>query len=104
MPPRKERPLSFALPPVVSVEDTTKAINGVLAALAQGFVTLGEASDAIDLIERCRRIIGPALPASLEGQSRPKPRGGATLSSSERSSSQIAWRASASALSCWLFE
>ena len=40
--------------------------------------------------------------SSLEGQSRPKPRGGATLSSSERSSSQIAWRASASALSCWL--
>ena len=36
--------------------------------------------------------------SSLEGQSRPKPRGGATLSSSERSSSQIAWRASASAL------
>ena len=67
MPPRKERLLSFALPPVVSVEDTTKAINGVLPALAQGLVTLSEASDAIDLIERCRRIIGPALPASALG-------------------------------------
>jgi hypothetical protein len=39
----KERPLSFALPPVASVEDTAKAINGVLAALAQGMMTLGEA-------------------------------------------------------------
>ena len=63
MPPRKERPLSFALPPVASVEDTTKAIEGVLAALAQGLVTLSEAAQAIELIERCRRIMGPALPA-----------------------------------------
>ena len=63
VPPRKERPLSFALPPVASVEDTAKAIDGVLAALAQGLVTLSEASEAIDLIERCRRIMGPALPA-----------------------------------------
>ena len=40
--------------------------------------------------------------SSLEGQSRPNPRGGATLLRSERSSSRIAWRASASALSCQL--
>jgi hypothetical protein len=64
VPPRKERPLSFALPPLASVEDTAKAIGGVLAALAQGLVTLGEASEAIELIERCRRIIGPALPGA----------------------------------------
>jgi hypothetical protein len=63
VPPRKERPLSFALPPVASAEDTAKAISGVLSAMAQGLVTLSEASEAIDLIERCRRIIGPALPA-----------------------------------------
>lgn len=63
VPPRKERPLSFALPPVASVEDTAKAIDGVLAALAQGLVSLSEAKEAIDLIERCRRIIGRPLPA-----------------------------------------
>ena len=39
-----------------------KILNGVLAALAQGLVSLGEATEAIDLIERCRRIIGPAMP------------------------------------------
>jgi Family of unknown function (DUF5681) len=64
LPPRKERPLSFALPPVATVEDTAKAINGVLSALAQGLVTLGEAGEAVELIERCRRIIGPTLPAT----------------------------------------
>jgi Family of unknown function (DUF5681) len=32
VPPRKERPLSFALPPFASAEDTAKAIDGVLAA------------------------------------------------------------------------
>ena len=63
VPPRKERPLSFALPPVASVEDTAKAIDGVLAALSQGLVSLSEAKEAIDLIERCRRIIGRPLPA-----------------------------------------
>jgi Family of unknown function (DUF5681) len=63
VPPRKERPLSFALPPVASAEDTAKAIDGVLAALSQGLVSLGEAREAIDLIERCRRIMGPPLPA-----------------------------------------
>jgi hypothetical protein len=36
----------------------------VLAALAQGLVTLGEAGEAIELIERYRKIIGPALPAA----------------------------------------
>jgi hypothetical protein len=61
VPPRKERPLAFALPPVASAEDMARAIEGVLAALAQGLVTL---SEAIELIERCRRIIGPALPAA----------------------------------------
>jgi hypothetical protein len=68
VPPRKERPLSFALPPMESAEDTTKAIDGVLAALARGLVTLGEASEAIELIERCRRIMGSARPASLLSQ------------------------------------
>jgi hypothetical protein len=63
IPTRKERPPSFALPPVASAEDTTRAIGSVLAALSQGLVSLGEAREAIDLIERCRRIIGPVLPA-----------------------------------------
>jgi hypothetical protein len=31
-------------------------------------MTLGEAGETIELIERCRRIIGPALPASLMSQ------------------------------------
>jgi hypothetical protein len=65
VPPRKERPLSFALPPMETAEDTAKAIDGVGAALAQGLVTLGEAGEAIELIERCWRIIGSALPASV---------------------------------------
>jgi hypothetical protein len=69
IPIRRERPLSFALPSVASAEDTVKAIDGVLRALAQGLVTLGEAGEAIELIERCRRIIYPALPAAAMSQS-----------------------------------
>jgi hypothetical protein len=68
IPIRKERPLSFALPPLASAEDTAKAINGVLGALAQGLVTLGEAGEAIELIERCRQIIGPTLRAAALSQ------------------------------------
>ena len=43
VPARRERPLSFALPPVASVEDTNEAIGGVLTALAEGLVSLTEA-------------------------------------------------------------
>ena len=64
VPPRKERPLSFALPPIENGEDTNKAIGGVLAALAQGLVSLSEAREAIELIERCRKIMGPPLPGT----------------------------------------
>ena len=68
IPIRRERPLSFALPPLASAEDTAKAINGVLGALAHGLVTLGEAGEAIELIERCRQIIGPTLRAAALSQ------------------------------------
>jgi hypothetical protein len=45
-------------------EPDDKAIDGVLAALSQGLVSLGEAREAIELIERCRRIMGPPLPGA----------------------------------------
>jgi hypothetical protein len=48
---------------VESAEDTAKAINEVLGALAQGLVTLSEATHAIELIERCGRLIEQAAPA-----------------------------------------
>jgi hypothetical protein len=44
----------------------------------------------------------PCLLGNLVAQSRPKPRGGSTAWSSERSSATIARNASAIALSCWL--
>jgi hypothetical protein len=68
IPTRRERPLAFALPPVENAEDTAKAINGVLGALAQGLVTLSEASEAINLIERCGRLIEQAAPAVTQSQ------------------------------------
>jgi hypothetical protein len=53
---------------VESAEDTATAINGVLGALAQGLVTLSEASAAIELIEPCGRLIEQAAPAAMQSQ------------------------------------
>jgi hypothetical protein len=68
VPTRRERPLSFTMPVIASAEDTATAINGVLGAVAQGLVTLNEAKEAIDLIERCGRLIEAALPAARQSQ------------------------------------
>jgi hypothetical protein len=68
VPTRRERPLSFTMPAIASAGDTTSAINGVLGSLAQGLVTLSEATHAIELIERCGRLIEQAAPAVTQSQ------------------------------------
>ena len=55
IPPRKDRAVRLALPPVASVQDAREAVNVVLAAVAEGGITLAEASAALDLVEAARR-------------------------------------------------
>ncbi len=57
--PRKDRAVRLALPRVASVQDAREAVNVVLAAVAEGGITLAVASAALDLIEAARRAIGP---------------------------------------------
>ncbi len=42
-----------------TAQDAREALNVVLAAVAEGGITLAEASAALDLIEAARRAIGP---------------------------------------------
>ena len=45
MPPRRERPVPIALPPITSVADIPRAMNAVAAALARGTITTGQAAE-----------------------------------------------------------
>ena len=51
VPPRRERRLSFTLPPLNSAEDTVQAMAAIVAAVASGDITLGEAVEMGRLVE-----------------------------------------------------
>jgi hypothetical protein len=51
LPPRRERLLSFELPPLNSAEDSMKAMAAITAAVAGGEVTLSEAAELAKLVE-----------------------------------------------------
>jgi len=61
VPPRKERPIALPLPAITSSSDVPDAIATVLAAVAEGSVTLGEACTMMALIDAQRRALGPEL-------------------------------------------
>ena len=56
-PPRKDRPVSFDLPPMKAPADAVAAMSALLAAVAQGEVTPGEAQTIAGVIEAQRRVI-----------------------------------------------
>jgi len=56
-PPRRERPVSFELPPITAPADAVEAMSALLAAVAQGEVTPGEAQTIATVIEAQRRVI-----------------------------------------------
>jgi hypothetical protein len=49
-PPRKERPITFALPPIKTAADLSLATDAVLQAVADGEITPGEAADLSKLV------------------------------------------------------
>jgi hypothetical protein len=71
IPPRKDRAVRLPLSRIETPQDAREAVNGVLAAVADGEITLAEASAALDLIEAARRAIGPeASPPLVAAQLR----------------------------------
>ncbi len=56
-PPRKDRPVSFDLPPMKAPADAVAAMSALLAAVAKGDVTPGEAQTIAAVIEAQRRVI-----------------------------------------------
>ena len=56
-PPRKDRPVPFALPPIATAADAVKASAALVAAVAEGELTPSEAADFGKLIETVLRGI-----------------------------------------------
>lgn len=57
LPPRRERPVLFALPELRSVSDATKAIAAVALAVAKGEIGPSEAAELSKLIETYVRAV-----------------------------------------------
>ena len=55
LPPRKDRPITFTLPPIKEVEDLPKALGAVLQAVAQGEITPSEGQTLTQMIEAYRK-------------------------------------------------
>jgi hypothetical protein len=51
LPPRKDRPVTFTLPPIESTQDAATTVSAVLTAVAAGDVTPADAGEISKLIE-----------------------------------------------------
>ena len=71
-PPRKDAPVTFALPPMQSAADAAKAAGAVLEAVAEGDLTPLEGAHIMGLVETYRRTLETseleARVAALEGE------------------------------------
>ena len=56
-PPRKDRPISFALPSIASVSDIVGAQGALIAAVASGEVTPSEAGEVSKLLDAYARAV-----------------------------------------------
>jgi hypothetical protein len=55
LPPRKDRPITFALPQLEGAEDLTKALGAILEAVAQGEITPGEGQTLTAMLDTYRK-------------------------------------------------
>jgi len=71
-PPRKDAPVTFALPPMSTAQDAAQAAGAVLGAVSEGDLTPSEGAQVMGLIDSFRRTLEvtelEARLASLEGQ------------------------------------
>lgn len=51
LPPRKDRPVTFALPPIASAQDAARVTSAILAAVAAGEITPADAGEISKLVE-----------------------------------------------------
>jgi hypothetical protein len=56
-PPRRDAPISFAIPPITTAKDAATAAGAILDAVALGNVTPLEAAQVMGLIETYRRTL-----------------------------------------------
>ena len=57
LPPKKDRAVTFPLPPIQTTADATKAASALLAAVAAGPVSPSEATEISRLIESFIRVV-----------------------------------------------
>lgn len=57
VPPRRDRPVRFTLPPLTSAADGPRALAAITAAVAAGALTPNEAADLAGLVEKFTRAI-----------------------------------------------
>jgi hypothetical protein len=57
LPPRKERLVAFEIPPITTIEDVPNVMAAVTAAVAQGELTVSEASDFVRLVDAYVRSV-----------------------------------------------
>ena len=60
IPPRRERPVRFELPPIRSAADLQIAMTAVLEAVARGEITVGEAYELAQTVDTFIRAIDAA--------------------------------------------
>jgi hypothetical protein len=57
VPPRRDRPVNFALPAMNSADDASKALAAIMAAVASGDLTPTEAAGLSRLIDACVKTL-----------------------------------------------
>jgi hypothetical protein len=57
LPPRKDRPISFEMPAIATVEDAPAAMAAITSAVANGDITATEAADVSRLVETYVRAV-----------------------------------------------
>src|SRR5919205_3313317 len=57
LPPRRERPISFALPKIETAADAVKAVAAIAEAVAAGEITPGEAGELTRLVDVFTRTL-----------------------------------------------
>jgi hypothetical protein len=55
LPPRKDRPITFALPKLEGAEDLPRALKAIVEAVAQGEITPGEGQTLTTLLDAYRK-------------------------------------------------
>jgi hypothetical protein len=57
LPPRRERPVRFTLPPINAGADASKATAALISAVAQGELSPGEAASLVQMVEAHTRVL-----------------------------------------------